>query len=174
MPIRQFTLAIAVTACIMPFSAVAENAKTHTQAMGGVEIEQAWSRPTPPGAPMGVGYMTIRNHTDAAVRLTGANTPAAENVSLHETANHNGMMRMIALENGLSIGPGQRAELKPLSYHLMLEGLKQPLKVGDQIPVTLTFEQLPEQHTTLQVRSLDDMSGADGDHNPGDHSAMGH
>ncbi|MDX1598534.1 MAG: copper chaperone PCu(A)C, partial [Marinobacter sp.] len=37
-------------------------ALAHDYAQGDVTIEHPWSRPTPPGTPMGVGYMSITNN----------------------------------------------------------------------------------------------------------------
>jgi hypothetical protein len=170
---RQVGAVAAVASCI-PLMAAADTVPS--SAVSGVMVEHGWSRPTPPGATVGVGYMVIHNHTDVAVRLTGATTEVATGVSIHETLADNGMMRMKPLPDGLSIGSGQSAEFKPLSYHLMLEGLKQPLQVGQKIPVTLNFERIPAQHTELHVRSLDDTDEEDGsmDHSTMNHSDMDH
>ena len=164
----------AVVASCIPLIAVADTASNGDP--GGVMVAHGWSRPTPPGATVGVGYMTIHNHTDAPVRLTGVTTEVAAQVSIHETVADNGMMRMKPLRDGLSIDSGQSVEFKPLSYHLMLEGLKQPLTVGQEIPVTLTFERIPAQHAMLFVRSLDDAGQDDRvmDHSTMNHSTINH
>jgi copper(I)-binding protein len=182
--IRRFARhvsAFAVTAVVSCIPLIAAADTTPTSNVNAVTVEQGWSRPTPPGAPVGVGYMVIHNNTSAAVRFTGATTEVAKNVSVHETRAENGMMRMKPLPDGLSIGAGQSVELKPLSYHLMLEGLKQPLKVGQEIPVTLNFERIPAQNTVLRVRSLDHTGEEDGgmdhstmNHSAGDQSSMDH
>jgi len=41
---------------------------------------------------------------------------------------------------GVDIKPGATVELQPGGYHVMLEDLKQPLRQGEQVPMTLTFE----------------------------------
>jgi len=170
---RHVSAVAAVASCI-PLMAAADT--DPTPHVSGVMVEHGWSRPTPPGAAVGVGYMVIHNHTDAAVRLTGATSEVATQVSMHETVADNGMMRMKPLPDGLSIDSGQSVEFKPLSYHLMLEGLKQPLKVGQKIPVTLNFERIPAQNAVLDVRSLDDAGEDDVgmDHSTMNHSATDH
>jgi copper(I)-binding protein len=50
----------------------------------------------------------------------------------------NGVMKMRPVEGGLEIKPGQTVTLKPGGYHIMLEGLKAPLKAGDNVEATLT------------------------------------
>lgn len=120
-----------------------------------IEIEQPWSRPTPPGTPMGVGYLAIKNQSDREVILVGASTSRADHVSIHETLMQEGVMRMQPLKNGLTIPVGEVVELKPHSYHLMLEKLTEPLKEGESIPLTLTFEGAGAITVELRVRSLD-------------------
>ncbi len=41
---------------------------------------------------------------------------------------------------GLDIVPGRVLELKPGGFHIMLIELKQQLKGGDVVPITLIFE----------------------------------
>jgi len=122
---------------------------------GSIEVHNAWSRPTPPGTPMGVGYMSITNHGADEVRLIAAESPRAGHVSIHETSMHEGMMRMQPLANGLEIPAGSTVELKPGSYHLMLEQLKKPLMEGEMIPVRLDFEEADDITVKLMVQPLD-------------------
>ncbi len=137
----------------------------HEYSRGEVEIDHPWSRPTPPGAAMGVGYLVIRNHGSGDITLVGASTPRANNVSIHETRVSEGVMQMQQLENGLGIAAGEAVELKPHSYHLMLEKLAKPLKEGEKISLTLEFEGAEAMNVELNVQSLDaDMSEPEMDH----------
>lgn len=130
-------------------------ALAHDYHQGDLHIDHPWSRPTPPGAGMGVGYLTITNNGNADVTLVGAASPRAERVTIHETTEQGGMMRMQPIEGGLSIPAGAAVELKPHSYHLMLEQLGQPLKEGESIPLTLDFEGAEDMTVELKVESLD-------------------
>ena len=49
-------------------------------AFADVNIENAWTRATPPGAKIAAGYMTIRNASGTADRLIAASSPAAAKV----------------------------------------------------------------------------------------------
>jgi len=49
-------------------------------------------------------------------------------------------MRMRALPDGLPLPAGQRVDLQPGGYHLMLMDLKSPLAAGSKVPVTLRFK----------------------------------
>lgn len=130
-----------------------------------LQISQAWSRATPPAAITGAGYLTIRNTGKSADRLVGGSTPVAAKLEIHEMSMTGGVMRMRPVKGGLAIAPGQSVILKPGGYHLMLIGLKRPLKAGERLPVTLTFERTGAVETELEVR------GPDG-RPVGDHHAM--
>jgi copper(I)-binding protein len=140
---------------------------------GPVKVDHPWSRPTPPGTPMGVGYMSISNSGSSDIILVGAATPRAGSVSIHETSMHEGVMRMAPVKGGLVIPAGGTVELKPHSFHLMLEKLKSPLREGESIPLTLSFEGAEDMQVELNVAPLDremmekqsmDHSGKEMDH----------
>lgn len=150
---KLITLLFASSALIASVLVTAVTANEHSHA--SIDIEHPWSRPTPPGTPMGVGYMVIRNHSDRDIKLVSASTPRADHVSIHETMMKDGVMRMQPLKNGLAVPAGGAVELKPHSYHLMLEKLVKPLKEGESIPLTLEFEGAEAIEVELSVRFLD-------------------
>ncbi|MBE0487407.1 copper chaperone PCu(A)C [Marinobacter sp.] len=139
----------------------------HSQGQNSIQVNQPWSRPTPPGTPVGVGYLVITNSGDQDVTLIAAESPRAGRVSIHETRMHQGMMRMQPLKDGLTVPAGGSVELKPHSYHLMLEQLAQPLVEGEAIPVRLDFDVAEAMDIELKVRSLDNDTAID-------HSGMHH
>lgn len=158
---------------VLALALVAPTAFAHDYSHGPVKVDHPWSRPTPPGTPMGVGYMSISNSGSSDITLVGAATPRAGTVSIHETSMHDGVMRMAPVKGGLPIPAGATVELKPHSFHLMLEKLKSPLREGESIPLTLSFEGAGEIQVELMVESLDgradapektDHSGHDMDH----------
>ena len=51
----------------------------------------------------------------------------------------------------IDIPPGQTVELKPGQLHMMLVGLKAPLKAGDMLPLTLRFEKAGDVKVDLKV-----------------------
>ncbi len=130
-------------------------ATAHEFVTEAVHIDHPWSRPTPPGTPMGVGYLVIKNTSDADITLIGAHTPRAASVSIHESMMHDGMMTMQPLKNGLTIPAGETVELKPLGYHLMLEKLNGPLQEGESVPLTLEFDGAAALDVQLMVEPLD-------------------
>ena len=102
-----------------------------------VAVTEAWSRATTPVAQTGAMYVTVT--ASQPDRLTGASTPVAASAELHVSRMRNGVMEMRPVPDGLAVTPGTPIHMAPGSYHLMLMGLKQPLKQGDHVPLTLTF-----------------------------------
>jgi copper(I)-binding protein len=121
---------------------------------GALSVVEPWTMATPPGAAVGVGYMTIRNQTGAAVRLTGGESPAAQRVEVHSMSMDGGVMTMRPVEGGLEIPVGGAIELKPDGLHLMLIGLKAPLTEGGSIPLTLVFDNGTRIDAPLTVREM--------------------
>ncbi len=123
-----------------------------TGAAGGdspVTIRDAWTRPAAAGG-NGVGYLTIVNGGHAADRLIGAASPAAARVSIHESRMVGSVMTMRALA-AVAIPPGASVAFRSGGLHLMLEGLKAPLKAGDSVAVTLVFARAGRRTAKLVV-----------------------
>jgi copper(I)-binding protein len=150
-PLRK----LAASALIACSTLIAPPAFAHDYGNETVTIDHPWSRPTPPGVPMGVGYMAITNHSDNAITFISATTPRAESVSLHESTTTDGTMSMRPLKDGLTIPAGKTVEFKPHSYHLMLEKLDGALKEGEDVPLTISFEGADSMDVMLKVEPLD-------------------
>ena len=141
--------------CVLALALIAPTAIAHDYSHGPLKVDHPWSRPTPPGTPMGVGYLNISNSGSSDITLVGAATPRAGRVSIHETSMHDGVMRMAPVKGGLVIPGGSTVELKPHSFHLMLEKLKSPLREGESIPLTLSFDGAEDMQVELNVAPLD-------------------
>lgn len=105
---------------------------------GSLSVEKPWARATAGQAANGAAYLTVVN-VDGADRLVSVASPVAATVELHTHINEDGVMRMRPVP-GIEIPAGGRAVLEPGGFHIMLIGLKGPLKEGRRIPLTLTFE----------------------------------
>ncbi|MGZ3306010.1 MAG: copper chaperone PCu(A)C [Asticcacaulis sp.] len=84
-------------------------------------------------------YMTIENQGNQPDRLLSASCDCAAKVMLHATSPTGGMMMMQDMADGFAIAPGEKLVFKPGGNHVMLEGLKAPLKDGTVQSVNLTF-----------------------------------
>jgi periplasmic copper chaperone A len=102
--------------------------------------------------------MTVANKGPVQDRLLAAATPVADQAQLHTEINDKGIMKMREVP-AIDVKPGGQTMLKPGGLHLMLVGLKQPLKVGDSFPLTLTFEKAGRLDVTVTVEKAPAMGG---------------
>lgn len=135
------------------------------QAMAQVDVSDAWVRGTVPAQTASGAFMTLHAHQDA--KLVGVSSPVGT-AELHEMKMENNVMRMRQIPS-LDLPKMQDVQLKPGGYHVMLMGLKQQLKAGDTVPITLKFEQngkVIEQQVNAQVRDMtaSAQGGGHGDH----------
>jgi copper(I)-binding protein len=132
---RRIAIAVALLAVtVMIGTAAAEDYQVKM-----LRVSNPFTRATPPGAKVAGAFMSIANQGKEADRLVSASSPVAGLVEIHEMVMDGGLMKMRAVK-GIDLKPGATVELRPGGYHVMLQDLKQPLKDGDQIPLTLTFE----------------------------------
>ena len=117
-------------------------------AQAQVTITDPWVRATVPQQKATGLFM----HIDAAqdVRLVAGQSPVAGVVEVHEMVLENNVMKMREVKGGLDIAKGRTMSLKPGSYHVMLMELKQQIKGGDRVPVTLTFEDIASKKRFTQ------------------------
>jgi len=127
--------------------ALAANCAVSAQ-QNDIRIDHAWSRAAMAGR-TGVVYLTITD-TGRADRLVGVSSPVAEKAELHESFSDNGVMKMRDVA-ALPVAKGQPVSLSPGGHHIMLVHLKQALKEGDVVPLTLTFEKAGAVSTTAIV-----------------------
>lgn len=124
-------------------------------AAGDITVTGAFSRATLPNAKSGGGYMIISNAGDEADRLVGVATENAARSEIHEMRLEGDMMKMSAVEGGLEIPAGGSVTLAPGGYHVMLMGLKQPLKADECLNLTLRFEKAGELPVQLNIGPAD-------------------
>lgn len=118
-----------------------------------VTVEDAWARPALNGQNSAI-YFTIKNPTQQDDRLLRAISDVAQSVELHMSMmNAEGTMSMQPQES-VSVPAGQAVEFKPGGLHVMLVGLKQDLKVGDMLGVTLQFENGGELQLEVPVQEM--------------------
>ena len=132
--------------------AAAANASAHDFKTGAISIGHPWARPTGAGQAVGGGFMTLTNGGTAADRLVAVSTAVSASVELHTMRMEGDVMRMRQVE-AIELPAGGSVELKPGGLHLMLMGLKQPLKPGDTFPLTLRFEKAGEVVVTVNVEA---------------------
>jgi copper(I)-binding protein len=114
----------------------------HGANVGDIAIGHPYATPSIAGTSNGAAYLaSVENKGAVADRLVRASTPAAARVELHTMAvDAQGVMRMREVD-GIALAPKAKVQMKPGSgLHLMLIGLKEPLKEDASFAMTLEFE----------------------------------
>ncbi len=118
-----------------------------------VQVENAWIPQPPPGTDVAAAYLTLRNVGHAEAVLVGVSSPVAANAMVHESMVMQGQSMMMPVER-LTIRPGETVTLKPNGLHVMLNGLRKPLQVGQHVELVLRFASGDEVRISAQVRPL--------------------
>jgi hypothetical protein len=112
-------------------------------------VHDAWARPTVQGQTVGGGYFRI-DGGPTADRLLAVSADIAQSVELHTMRMDGDVMRMRQLDS-VDVPAKQSVEFKPGGMHVMLIGLKTPLKVGNNFPMTLRFEKAGSVSVNVRV-----------------------
>ncbi|SDB28263.1 copper chaperone PCu(A)C [Bauldia litoralis] len=129
-------------------------AAAHEVTLGSLTLTELWSRATPPNAPTAGGYLTITNTGDTADRLVAVSTAQAGKSEIHEMTVSDGVMTMRPLAEGVEVPANGTLVLAPGGFHLMFMKLQAPFVEGEEVPVTLTFEQAGSVDTFLHVMQI--------------------
>lgn len=138
---------------LLPTAALANTAASE------LEINNAFARPTPPGATNAGAYADLRVTGDP-VALVSAHSPASDVVELHIMRMEGDTMVMRQVKQ-IDIAEDSPVEMRPGGgYHLMLIGLEAPLTEGQRFPITLEFGTLEDIEVEFEVAPMDAMPGA--------------
>lgn len=132
-------------------------ALAHDFKAGAVRIDHPYAPPSLAGQSSAAVYLRglVNEGQQADEALLGAESPAAATISLHQMRLDNGVMRMRAVD-AIALPPGTSVPMRHGStdgYHLMLEGLKAPLREGDRFPVRLRFRHGGVREVTVDVQT---------------------
>ena len=108
--------------------------------VGNLKLDQIWARSAPLSGGNAAAYLSVANSGQQDDTLLSVATPIAHQAQLHNMSMEGGIMRMREMADGISLRPGETVRLAPGGMHIMLLGIKQPLKKGDHFPLTLHFE----------------------------------
>lgn len=103
-----------------------------------VTAGQAWIREVPPQSDVAAAFVELSNSGRKSERVVAMSSPLAARVEWHDMRHENGRMLMSQRLNP-ELPAGSHISLAPMASHLMLLGLKQPLRVGMSVPLTLTL-----------------------------------
>ena len=120
-----------------------------------VQVSGAWVRATAPHQDEAAAYMTLTSRE--ADRLTGIASAQAGMAMLHTTSHDHGasggdadVMRMREAD-GIDLPAGQAVVLSPGGTHVMLGGLRAPLRAGQVVALTLSFAHAPPVEVQASV-----------------------
>ena len=154
------------TLTAIAFCTLATTLSAHEFKVGELVVDHPRAFETAKTAQTGGGFMTITNNGTVADRLLSV-TAAFPRVQIHTTEMDGEVARMMQLEEGVVLLPGETVHLMPGGMHIMFMGLGgDPFEVGEEIPATLTFENAGELEVKFKVEERKMQ-----DHSEMDHSA---
>lgn len=146
---------------------------------GDITIDGPWARASATSkAKAGAAFFMVKNSGHHADRLVGGSSDVAKRVEVHNhEMNDAGVMKMVHVKEGLEVPGMGGVALKPGSYHVMLMGLKAPLKEGETFELELTFEKAGNVTVPVKIMGVAakgmkmDHSGHGDNGGHGDHSS---
>lgn len=148
-----FIVAITLSACSDNSDVAEGNMAESNVVKSGVTVSDAYIRGLPPGQTVTAAFMTVNNHQDKDCELVGVASPVASSAEIHEHSHKNGKMSMRRVSS-LVVPAGGNISLVPGGYHLMMFGLKNSLKEGEEHTITLSFEGCDELTIVAPVQSV--------------------
>lgn len=103
-----------------------------------VAITDPWVKAT--DTEMTGAFGTLENNTDVPIHVVAVSSSVTDRNELHEMVMQDGSMVMVEMEEGFVIEPGTAFVLEPGGNHLMLMDLAAPVEVGEDVELTLEFE----------------------------------
>ncbi len=113
-------------------------------------IEQPYSFATTSVQKNGAVFMTIHNAFAHDLKLVKAESDIAERVELHTHTMDGDVMMMREVE-GYDIEANGTVTLEPMGHHIMLFGLKQPLAIDGEFPMSLYFDDKSSRRISVKV-----------------------
>jgi copper(I)-binding protein len=116
-----------------------------------VKVADAWARATAPGQDAASVQMVITSNKAAA--LVAADSGVSKSVEIHTMVMEGNMMKMRAIEE-LLLPAKTAVSLGADGNHVMLIGLKKPLKAGDHVPLALTIKFADGSKTVVKAHAM--------------------
>ncbi|MGR5243669.1 copper chaperone PCu(A)C [Vibrio sp. PNB23_22_6] len=123
------------------------------QANLSVMPQDPYARAMAPGALTSAVFVTFANRSQEDINIIAAETPAAGKVELHDVIKDGDVMQMRQIER-ITLKANETTELKPGSLHIMLFDLTKPLNEGDEIEVTVTYDNGQKQSFKAPVKKV--------------------
>jgi copper(I)-binding protein len=160
----RIALGAALAVCALVGTGCSASSHDHEGLMAStVTVENQWASSAETG--MAAVFGTFSNTGDHDARIVSGESALAGRVEVHEVVpDASGAMTMRPNADGLVIPAGGSRELIPGGDHLMLMDIKEPLKPGADVTMTVVFEDGSTLPVTAQIR---DFAGANEEYTPG-------
>lgn len=142
------TAALALSGCSSDSSAAGADGKPALKVSGAFMPQ--------PVMDMAGGFLTIKNDSGTADKLTSVTSPISDDVQIHETKNQK--MQQV---KSFDIPANGELNLERGGNHIMFMGLKTKPKQGDKVSIELHFEKADPIKVDLPVEAAT--------HNPKQH-----
>lgn len=136
LPLRKSLAVLALCAAAVP-------------ALAQTTVEDAWARATVANQQSSGAFMTLTADTDS--KLVEVQSPVAKSVQIHQMQMKGDVMTMGPVD-ALALPAGKAVSLDADGYHVMLMGLLQQLKEGQQVPLTLVIEDAKGNKENLEIQ----------------------
>ena len=156
----------AALTCFVTLLAFPQISPAESFKQGHIAVDHPWARATPGTAPNGAAYMTLTASGQETDSLMAASSPVAQKVELHTHMMKDGVMMMRPVD-AIEVVPGSPTVLQPGGLHVMLMGLRAPLKEGGRFPLVLTFEKAGSLEVEVTVQAVGSMAPKEGGHGGG-------
>ena len=136
---KKFMLAILVSVCTLVASEI--------------KVENPYVRATPPHLPNSTAFMSVINDSNSDIAIIKASSNVSKVVELHTHDMKDGVMKMYQVPQ-INIPANGKTVLKPGGFHIMFIGLNQPLKVGNEVSLTLEFSNGETKTITAPIKKV--------------------
>ncbi|WP_232832065.1 copper chaperone PCu(A)C [Nocardiopsis sp. FIRDI 009] len=160
---------LAVTACggteepAAPEAAADHAAERGTAEAGDLRISGAWM-PEPANPEVGAVYLRVENGAEADDAITAVTADASDDADLYTTETTDSGASMMRAVEEIPVPGGGATELMAGGYHVMVNDLPEPLAVGDEVVLTLTFASEHEVEVTAPVQPMTAGDGGEDAH----------
>jgi len=123
----------------------------HKIVLGKIELSGAWARPGAKGQ-NSAAYLTVINGTASTDTLIGASSNVSKKAQVHESYKTDSGETGMRPAGNLIIESGDKLQIEPGGYHIMLINLNRELAVGDSLDLTLNFRHAGDKTVRIPIK----------------------
>lgn len=125
-----------------------------------VTVSEPIIRLLPPSVKNTAAYLTLVNKSDKDIELVSGYSQVAARVELHDHVMKGDLMQMVK-QDSIMLRAGESLKFQPSGLHVMLLGLKEPLKKSQEIEINLVAK---DGYEIKVIGIVDDLNNASSYH----------